>query len=160
MADVTCICTPSARTQWYDCTKLHRSLGNVVQQSTEHDEDMDMGERALRFYHMIAPDDTRGNSANKLCESSPVRVQSGIVMQAKGTIQGSSGFPRKLNSSKPHCSRLEMAQTQPGYTCSWVHRILNADELNTQRVMCAYAWQRQTMTCFHCGSGMVLKPKP
>lgn len=116
-----------------------------------------MGERAHRFYHMIAPDDTRGNSANKLCESSPVRVQSGIVMQAKGTIQGSSGFPRKLNSSKPHSSRLEMAQTQPGYTYSWVHRILNADELNTQRVMCTYAWQRQTMTCFHCGRGMVFE---
>lgn len=94
MADATCICTPSARTQWYDCTKLQRSLGNVVQQSTECEEDMDMGERAHRFYHMIAPDDTRGNSANKLCESSTVRVQSGIVMQPKAPFREAQGFSK------------------------------------------------------------------
>ena len=60
---------------------VRRSLGNVVQQSTEHEEDMDKGERAHRFYHMIAPDDTRINSANKLCESSIVGVQPGIAVQ-------------------------------------------------------------------------------
>lgn len=91
MAYVICIYTPSARTQWYDCTELQRSLGNVVQQNTENEEDMEMGKMSHRFYHMIAPDDTRSNSANKPHNSSTERVQPGIAMQPKSPLREAQG---------------------------------------------------------------------
>lgn len=77
----------------YDCSKLQRSLGNVVWKYIKTDKDTDMGEVSHRFDHIIAPDDTRSNSANKLHDSSIEHVQPGIAMQSKTPLREARSFP-------------------------------------------------------------------